>query len=136
MTEALVIAVVAALVLLPPLLGFHRRRQRAKAVRAAARTWPSVEGRITTSSLQDVARHESSLAMGAQRAVVWYEYFVDGRRYSNNVIDITDEITSEYHPAGSRSSEAPRVIIDRYREGAVVPVYVDPSDPRRACLER
>jgi hypothetical protein len=136
MTEALVIAAVAALVLVPSLLGWRSRRRRIEALRAAARNWPAVEGRITASALQDVTRHESSLAVRAQRAVVWYEYFVGGRRYSNNVVDIADLILSEGRPAGSGSSESPRVLAERYPEGAVVPVYVDPADPHRSCLER
>jgi hypothetical protein len=136
MNAALVIAAVAALILLPPLLSVHRRRQRVNAVRAIARSWPAVEGRITASKLQDVALHESSLAIRAQRAVVWYEYVVDGHRYSNNVVEIADQVLSENQPAGSGSPQAPQVIVDRYREGAVVPVYIDPANPQRSCLER
>lgn len=130
------IVAVAALMLLPSLLGWRRRRRQIEALRAAARNWPSVEGRITASALQDVFRHESSHAVGAQRAVVWYEYFVGGRRYSNNVVDIADEIRSEGHPTGSGSPESPRLTAERYREGDTVPVYVDPEDPHHSCLER
>jgi len=135
MGDAIVIAA-AAVILATPFVILLRRRGRAVAARVAAKDWPAVAGRITISSLQQVPR-SGSLITGSYKAVVWYEYFVDGSRYSNNVVDLGDVILRKNMPTLILFTRVqPDDAVKRYPEGADVTVYVDPGDPKHSCLER
>ena len=138
MLEAAVVAAIAAVVIGQPVISLWRRVNRAKRARAATSSWQAVPGRITSSELVNrVGGKPGSMTSSNMRAVVWYEYFVDGQRYSNNVVDVGDEVLREGNPHFSaftrvRAFEG----VQRYPTGSDVTVYVDPQDPRRSCLHR
>jgi hypothetical protein len=137
MLESLLIGAVAALLLVPPVVGMYRRRARAIAARAEAQKWPAVPGRIISSTLNAHGHTTGSALATVVRAVVWYEYFIAGRRYSSDVIDIGDDVLRESAPNSRLFMRVrPETLVDRYQEGAEVLVYVDPADPGRSCLER
>ena len=135
-SEILVVAGIAAVLLLPPIVTAMRRRARANAARVAAGGWPSVPGRIFASETQ-LSGTAGSATSSAYRAVVWYEYFVDAQRYTNNVIDIGDEVLREDQRNSTLFTRVdPSEAVRRYPDGADVTVYVDPADPKHSCLQR
>jgi len=115
-------------------------------VRAQQSTsWPSVEGRITSSEV----RSEQVTGSGASRTrrmrhshsvtvyypAITYEYTVDGRKFSSSRGTFAawrNDASSWEHAADSRRAEA---ICRRYPVGKVVTAYHDPTDPEFAVLE-
>lgn len=81
-----------------------------------AQQWNAVDGRIRDSAV--VERD------GAYRADIAYTYEVDGGRYMADRVFFGIEEGSAYD------------LVDRYPAGAPVTVYVNPSDPQEAVLER
>jgi hypothetical protein len=97
---------------------------------AEALRWPSVRGRIVRS----LVREDTPLIRGADEARAMYqpelryEYVIDGREHAATRIDLLDR-------AASWPGFAERVIA-RYPMWSEVTVFYDPTDPRRALLER
>ena len=80
--------------------------------------WPSVEGRILYSHARSGAHPETLL---------WYEYYVDNRRY----------LGSNYRNGGNTTPfrQVAETAANRYPAQRAVPVYYNPRDPRDALLE-
>jgi Protein of unknown function (DUF3592) len=80
--------------------------------------WPSVEGRILYSHARGGPRPETLL---------WYEYYVDNRRY----------LASDYRNSGNLTLflEIADAAAKRYPVGRAVPVYYNPRNPQDALLE-
>jgi hypothetical protein len=103
-------------------------RLRARA--AETLRWPAVRGRI----VRCLVREDTPLIRGADepramyRPEVRYEYVVDGREHAATRIDLLDRAAS--------SPEFAERVIARYPMWSEVTVFYDPTDPRRAILER
>jgi hypothetical protein len=80
--------------------------------------WPSVEGRIVYSHARGGPQPETLL---------WYEYYVDNRRY----------VASNYRNGGNVTPflNVADAAAKRYPVGRAVPVYYNPGDPQDALLE-
>lgn len=96
-----------------------------------SQTWPSTNGTITSASLGKDSRMTgpSHTANRTFSARIKYRYMVGSRVYSNDTICIGGELNSSFK---GRAEER----LDKYPEGATVPVYYDPSNPAKSCLER
>jgi len=80
--------------------------------------WPLVQGRILYSHARTGPNPETLL---------WYEYYVDNRRY----------LASRYRNAGNATPFRDVAVnaAKRYPVGSVVPVFYNPRDPQDALLE-
>jgi uncharacterized protein DUF3592 len=80
--------------------------------------WPSVEGRILYSNARRGPKPE---------ALLWYEYYVNDRRY----------LASNYRNGGNVTpfSDVADAAAKRYPVGRAVPVYYNPRNPQDALLE-
>ena len=103
-----------ALIALACLVGVWRRAVR-------VRTWQVVSGTVLSSSV-------ASDSDANQYPQVRYGYLVNGREF------VGDRILP-FGRLASTGSYAEKVV-DRYREGAAVNVYVNPLDPADSALER
>lgn len=103
-----------ALIALTCLMGVWRRVGQVRA-------WQVVSGTVLSSSV-------ASDADANQYPQVRYAYFFGGREF------VGDRILP-FGRLASTGSYADRVV-DRYREGAAVRVYVNPLDPADCALER
>lgn len=84
---------------------------------AAAPGWPTVDGRVTSASIQDRGRK------GAYSDVIAdIEYVVDGVKHERFAVEIA---------SGVRRAEA---LAKLPRRGAIMKVWYDPSDPSRSTL--
>jgi hypothetical protein len=97
----------------------------------ASSSWPIVEGKVVAS---DVERERSTSGTGGERrtsttykANVFYEYSVDGTKYSSDKVSF-----GEYSSSNQRHA---RQIVNRYRKGKIVQVYYNPGKPDVAVLE-
>ena len=94
----------------------------------AARTWPSTDGRIVESRVEEkTLPGDRPNTRFAPRIV--YEYSVDGRAYRSAHVSFGATFWS-LAPQSARASLA------RYPTGARVTVYYDPARPEEAVLER
>lgn len=100
-----------------PLVSWMRAR--------ASRSWPSVSGRVTESTL-DVERRADKSDSYMPR--VRYEYAVKGESYESSQLNFWGSI------GGSRAT-AERTTA-RYPAGAQVTVYYNPETPSEAVLDR
>lgn len=90
----------------------------------AARLWPSVKGRVTTSVVK-----RSGGKNRVYRAKIRYTYSVAGFEFTGRRYALGGELdTSNRARAEARCA--------KYPEGSEPDVYYDPSDPKDACLER
>ncbi len=93
--------------------------------------WPGVAGTIISSSVEK-GRVRGGRAVNVFEPCVRYEYHINGRRYSNNVIK----------PCGSLStSETGRAeaVVQKYQKDQKddeVMVFYNPDKPNDSCLER
>ena len=85
----------------------------------ASLTWPSAQGRITSSQV---------LELSSYRPKVNYEYGVAGRTYSGKRI--------AFGPTGSLSKARVRATAESYKVGTTVEVFYNPARPDDATLER
>jgi hypothetical protein len=93
----------------------------------ASVSWPSVGGRVISSSVE---RHTSSGSRGSSTtygAEVQYDYTVDGTKYSADRVSFGDYSSSS--PGHARG------IVNRYPAGSEVSVHYDPARPDVAVLE-
>jgi hypothetical protein len=77
----------------------------------------SVSGVVTESYIDRVRR-------GIVRPHVYYEYFVDGHKYSNNVVSLHDYLGIQ------------KETVEKYKPGMKVLVHYDQSDPGFSVLEK
>ncbi len=91
----------------------------------ASLTWPSVEGKITSSyvSVHDSSMPSDDVRRKSYRASIKYTYVVDRTTYKGSTIS--------FAPFGRHA----RKTVNKYRRGARVRVYYDPDDPETAVLE-
>ena len=92
-----------------------------------SKNWPSVTGRIVTSSFR--AEHRDSDSSDRYIADIQYTYDVTGQTYSGNRVayGLRKEVKSR------RTLEE---LIQRYTTGSEVSVYYNPDDPSSAVLEQ
>jgi Protein of unknown function (DUF3592) len=90
----------------------------------SSESWPSVQGRVLSSSL---AAHSGSKGSTAYHADVFYEFAVDGARCTSN--DINCDKGSHSDPLDAQC------IVSRYPAGQVVTVHYSPNDPNTSVLE-
>lgn len=100
----------------------------------ASKTWPTVSGKVISSTVESEHRNRSGINKKKRKdvttyhAAVLYEYTVNGTTRSSNDIAF----------GGYSSSDDPahaRVIADKYPPGSQVTVYYSPSHPSMAVLE-
>lgn len=91
----------------------------------ASRSWPSVSGRVTESTLDVEPRADKS---DSYMPRVRYEYAVKGESYESSQLNFWGSI------GGSRAT-AERTTT-RYPAGAQVTVYYNPETPFEAVLDR
>jgi hypothetical protein len=92
-----------------------------------AKTWRTTSGTITRSEIRAVKKRDLDNREKVRSAPsIAYEYTVNGKRYSGERISLAEIIPESDIEA----------ILARYPLGAQVMVYYDPSNPRRAVLER
>lgn len=105
---------------------FYKQRLVAK-----SQSWPSTPGTVTRSEL-GTSRGTSGPGRTPNRtfsARIEYRYMVGPKVYRNNTICIGGELNTSFR---SRAESRLR----QYPEGAEVPVFYDPANPARSCLER
>ncbi len=90
----------------------------------ASKTWPVVSGTVIESRVRD---HHNSDDSTVYRAVVRYEYMIEGTRYTGNQVSLSD-----INHMNSKKAEA---VVSRYPVGQTVAVHYDPVSPGRAVLE-
>jgi hypothetical protein len=91
----------------------------------AALNWPSVQGKIKSSR---VHRRDIYSTGGDGHPWVEYTYDVNGKTYKSMTISVGGLIMDDQKQAEN--------MVARYPKGADVPVYYNPSDPSKACLEK
>lgn len=91
--------------------------------------WPTVRGTIISSeSKSSRVSHGSGKRSGSAHGImVDYEYEVDGKSYSSDVVAFGAD---RFHDAKSASS-----VMQMYPEGKEVTVFYDPTDPDTSVLE-
>ena len=84
----------------------------------ASTSWPAADGRVVYSHARTGSAYETML---------WYEYFIDQRRY----------LASNYRNGGNASPfrSVAENAAKRYPEGRAVKVYYNPANPAEALLE-
>jgi hypothetical protein len=90
-------------------------------VGSASASWPSTDGRITSSRLNQTG----SGTKAKFRPSVSYSYTVQGSGYTGNQI----RAVSSYSSRSRAEAE-----LARYRVGSTVPVYYDPAKPASSLL--
>jgi hypothetical protein len=94
-----------------------------------SRNWVAVEGRIVGSDKS----FRSSDAGRFEDAEIKYEYEVNGKTYTSNVIKVGGDVSS--HPSKRKATDVDGLLL-KYPVGSAVTVYYNPNFPRMACLER
>lgn len=102
----------------------------------ASRSWPSVEGTVTNTTV-DVDTTRSRRSNSNRRrtttsyfAVVEYSYTVNGRTFTS------DRISAGEPQHGTSNRAAADSFLTRYPKGGGVSVYYDPRDPASAVLQK
>jgi hypothetical protein len=111
--------IILALLAVATIAGFLHLQRRAEARAERAQAWPITEGRILQSMLLKTA--------GRFAPVITYAYVVEGREYRRSRV--------RFGNYANLSREAAGDIVNRYPEGAAVPVRYDPDRPNLAVLE-
>jgi MFS superfamily sulfate permease-like transporter len=93
----------------------------------ASKSWPSVTGAITSSSIQKKQTRKNNRTVISYYPRVQYRYTVAGKTHS------ADRIAFGGTAGGSRSKA--QKIVNQYPSGKTLPVYYDPDDPSVAALE-
>jgi hypothetical protein len=91
----------------------------------ASERWPTVEGRITTSEVQ---QHRGKKGKVTFSANVGYDYQVDGQKLLGDTVWFGGNFSSS-------SSGLARQTVDRYPVGKQVRVSYDPAHPEVSVLE-
>lgn len=98
------------------------QNNRRKALAAAS--WPSVEGRITTSAVY--TRRDRDDGKLEYHSNIAFVYSVNGVNLAGNTVRFG------FENFGKAAAEH---VCARYPAGASVPVYYDPANPSRSVLE-
>ena len=107
-------------------LGWEVVRQETGALRggSASKIWPTVEGRVISSTVQ--TKHGTGGDITRYYPVVEYEYSVEGKSLRGN------RITFDTQPMDHTSAAS---IANRYSVRRSVPVFYDPEDTANSVLE-
>lgn len=102
------------------------------------RTWPSVQGRVITSSIDREYKYAVSGSANGARSEYWvfqvsYSYEVNGHvytgtRHSNH--PILESTAFNNQPSAELHSAA-----EKFHSGAVIPVYYAPRKPQSSYLQ-
>jgi len=102
----------------------YNSMQKAK----AAKAWPTVEGRITSSEVDSYwKRDRDSGSTRMHEAKIAYEYTVDGVSYESTKISFMSSSSSLRGQA--------QAMVRKYPAGGTATVYYNPSNPQEAVLE-
>jgi hypothetical protein len=93
----------------------------------AAKTFEQTTGRVVSSSAHTVHGRRWRQRVTHQDLDLTYEYTVDGNSYASGLVDFGENIRPTKVSANA--------LLNKYPEGANVPVYYDPADPQRAILQ-
>lgn len=99
-------------------------------MKRAVLSWPETVGEILSAEVRKGRNIYSSLS-----GPIWgiphftYRYVVNGRTYVGDRVYVFRD-TNAYRPHVARE------IVDSKPVGSRVPVYYDPTDPSKSCLER
>ena len=91
-----------------------------------SRSWPSVQGTITTSRVERALFPGSGSSTYSRILTLTYSYTVDGRPYTGKRIAIA--------PSGWFSLGTPAQLHDKYPRGVQVAVFYSPAEPSLATL--
>ena len=89
-----------------------------------AKSWPTVQGIVTTASLQETPGRRGRTTY---TPFIRYDYEVKGTSYTGDRVDIGDKGTSSRTDATAT--------LNRYNEGKVVTVHYHSKDPQSSFLE-
>lgn len=99
---------------------------RGRGAANAAKNWSTLTATIVSATLQSRRRNRGGVSY---YPYVVYEYDVNGQRYRNDSLHFGNEVGTGF--AGWAQNA-----IAKYQPGSQHPVYVNPTDPRQAVLER
>lgn len=94
-----------------------------------SRNWPSTKGTVTSSSISEQTRRDTSTRRTTTTYFprVLYEYQVKGRHYTSHRIEFGGD-------SGGMKRMAKKVV-DKYPSGKKVTVHYNPQDPQYGVLE-
>ena len=104
----------------------YRRSKMRDAAKQAAQDWSSTMGVVITSTVQVKRGYKSR----SEIPVVVYQYQVDGKPYTGQVIKAGEQFFSV------RIYGAEQKTVARYPVGAQVMVHYNPANPQESALER
>ncbi len=104
---------------------YHRSKMR-DATRQAAQDWSSTMGVVITSTIQVKRSYKSR----SEIPVVVYQYQVDGKPYTGQVVKAGEQFFSVRLYGDAQKTVA------RYPVGAQVMVHYNPANPAESALER
>lgn len=93
----------------------------------ASLAWPTAPGQIRRAELRETEIHTGRSAIRAYKALIQYEYQVDGRTYR------ADRLQFGYQP--SPAAQVAHQWLERYPVERAVQIVYDPQQPDRATLE-
>lgn len=102
-----------------------KRNREARAMLAAAQSWPSTTGEVLKSRVQVSGGDHTTVS-----PYVLYHYQMGGMDFSGTQIRAGDQFFQSY--TSSQSYD----VVDKYPVGSKVTVYYNPKDPTQAALER
>lgn len=94
---------------------------------AEGRDWPSVEGRVSTSALEEGSSYQKYGSDAIYRLRVRYSYTAEGRLFVNDRVSLASE--DSFRDRDEANSE-----LAEYPAGAAVPVYYQPGNPGNSAL--
>jgi hypothetical protein len=129
----LALFVLSALGVVLPTLGIvggvgwfiSKRARQARAMLAAAQSWPSTTGEVIKSRVQVSGGDHTTVS-----PYVLYTYQMGEMDFNGTQIRAGDQFYASYNSTKSYD------IVDKYPVGAQVTVYYNPKDPTQAALER
>lgn len=104
----------------------YRRSKMRDAAKQAAQDWSSTMGVVITSTVQVKRGYKSR----SEIPVVVYQYQVDGKPYTGQVIKAGEQFFSIRIYGDAQKT------IARYPVGAQVMVHYNPANPQESALER
>lgn len=104
----------------------YRRSKMRDAAKQSAQDWASTMGVVITSTVQVKRSYKSR----SEIPVVVYQYQVDGKSYTGQVVKAGEQFFSLRIYGDAQKTVA------RYPVGAQVMVYYNPANPAESALER
>jgi|SRR5579859_2033963 len=107
------------------ILGFDAFRQYRTATKASS--WPRVQGRILSATLEDGPSSGRLMPVATHRVAIKYTYEVGGREWTSQRVFFGDQSFEKGDGARDR--------VRRYEPDSAVDVFYNPDDPAQAVLE-